>query len=133
MATNVPTLLIEGYSADELLRMPAEELEAFAFTGEALILQVGSGELLGRFRRLPDRLEVELAQVDRGGEGILLALWRLARQLASARGLTQVEWIVHAVHCARPNLKLRRVLERRGFVVRELPGRGSAYHFIDTV
>ncbi|MCP3168946.1 hypothetical protein [Myxococcus qinghaiensis] len=46
----------------------------------------------------------------------------MARQLASARKLT-----------SNPNLKLRRVLERRGFVVREPPGRSSAYHFIDMV
>jgi len=38
---------------------------------------------------------------------------------------------VHAVSCAKPNLKLRRVLDRRGFVVREIPGFGEAYHFID--
>jgi hypothetical protein len=34
--------------------------------------------------------------------------------IAASRALLGVEWIVHAVSCAKPNLKLRRVLERRG-------------------
>ena len=41
---------------------------------------------------------------------------------------TKVEWFVYATHCARPNPKLRRVLERRGFVVREVAGRGPCYY-----
>lgn len=30
----------------------------------------------------------------------------LARRFADARGLDSIEWIVHAVSCAKPNLKL---------------------------
>jgi hypothetical protein len=40
----------------------------------------------------------------------------------------QSEWLVYATACAKPNLKLRRVLERRGFTVREVPGKGECYH-----
>jgi len=33
-----------------------------------------------------------------------------------------VDWRVHAVDCARPNLRLRALLERRGFAVEESDG-----------
>jgi hypothetical protein len=36
--------------------------------------------------------------------------------------------IVHAVSCAHPNLKLRRVLKRRGFEVRTLDGDAQVYY-----
>jgi hypothetical protein len=42
------------------------------------------------------------------------------------RKLEGTEWIVHAVSCAKPNLKLRKVLDRRGFVVEEIEGIGTA-------
>jgi len=45
--------------------------------------------------------------------------------------LTEIEWIVHAVDCAKPNERLRRILEKRGFVIQHVPGKGRAYHFID--
>lgn len=67
--------------------------------------------MLGQFQVKEARLVVELAQIDGGGEGILQTLWHLSEHYARSRGLDSVEWIVHAVHCARPNLKLRRVLE----------------------
>jgi len=57
-------ILIEGYTADELLGF-----------------RVGTAEILGQFRR-------------------------------------------------EPNRKLRQLLERRGFVVEEIEGIGSAYHFV---
>ena len=79
------------------------------------------------------QLIVELGHIDGGGEGVLLALWNLAREYASTRHIPQVEWIVHAVTCADPNLKLRRVLERRGFERRDLPGYGEVYHRLDPV
>jgi hypothetical protein len=47
--------------------------------------------------------------------------------------LRAVEWIVHAVSCAKPNLKLRRVLHRRGFTIQQLAGVGEAYHFVDRI
>jgi len=44
-----------------------------------------------------------------------------------------VEWIVHAAHCAKPDLTLRRVLERRGFVISKLPTVGEAYHKLEEI
>jgi hypothetical protein len=49
------------------------------------------------------------------------------------RSLSGIEWIVHAVACAEPNLRLRRLLEQRGFVVRDLPDVGKVYHLYQPV
>ena len=89
--------------------------------------------LLGSFKVNGDRLVVELAQIEGGGEGVLVSLASLTRRYATQHRLSAVEWIVHAVSCAKPNLKLRRVLERRGFVVRQVAGVGEAYHFVDAL
>jgi hypothetical protein len=126
-------LLIEGYTPEQILALPDEQSEALVLTGEPLVFRAGSAQVLGEFRIEADRLVIELAQIEGGGEGVLLALWQLAAQFAARRGLVEVEWIVHAVHCADPNLKLRRVLERRGFVIRELPSAGTAYHRVQPV
>jgi tRNA1(Val) A37 N6-methylase TrmN6 len=72
---------------------------------------------------------IELAQIDGGGEGVLPVLWRLAERYAQQRELDAVEWVVHAINCAHPNLKLRRLLEKRGFEVRDVEGIGSAHYF----
>ncbi|OJT20627.1 hypothetical protein BO221_32105 [Archangium sp. Cb G35] len=123
-------LLLEGHTPEEILQLSDEELRAFVFLDEPLVFQAGSAQVLGQFQVRAKRLVVELAQIDGGGEGVLQTLWSLAERYARSRGLDAVEWIVHAVHCAHPNLKLRRVLERFGFAVREVPGHGQAYHYL---
>jgi len=92
------------------------------------VFKVGTANVLGQVR-LGDSLTIELAQIDGGGEGVLLTFSLLAEALARQRGIGAIEWIVHAVSCAKPNLKLRRVLEKRDFVVKELPGIGAAYYY----
>lgn len=59
-------------------------------------------------------------------------LWLLTERYAQRRELAAVEWIVHAVNCAQPNLKLRRLLDRRGFTVQNVPGHGTAYYRLHT-
>ncbi len=46
-------------------------------------------------------------------------------------GFATIEWVVYAVHCASPNLKLRRVLERRGFELQRRPVEGDAFVLLD--
>ena len=60
-------------------------------------------------------------------------VWLFAGQYARRKGLTRVEWIVHAVHCAQPNEQLRRLLERRGYTIQDVPGIGRAYYFCQLV
>ena len=75
----------------------------------------------------------ELAHVDGGGEGVLPTLISVILRLARRRAAYEIEWLVFATNCARPNPRLRPVLERRGFVVREVPDRGFCYYRRDRV
>jgi hypothetical protein len=124
-------VLFEGLTEDEILKLPTNEVDGLIFLGEPLVFRAGSATILGSFRVIEENLVIELAQIDGGGEGVLIALGSLARRYAIMHNLSDVEWIVHAVSCAKPNLKLRKILERRGFVVQQLAGIGSAYHLID--
>ena len=124
---------IEGFSPDEILGIPDEEMDQFFFIGWPVILHVGSAEILGEFKLQDGALIIELAQIDGGGEGVLPILSSLSRRYAKKRGLNRVEWVVHALNCAEPNLKLRRVMERRGFKVKDVPGKGRAYTYIDEI
>ena len=126
-------LLIEGYTPDEILELPDEALKAIVLRDEPLVFSAGSAKLLGRFKVEDAALVMELAHVDGGGEGALPALAALARRYAQRENLTSIDWRVHAVHCAKPNLKLRRVLERRGFEVKSVAGVGECYQRIETL
>ena len=119
---------IEGYTPDEILGLPDEQLDGFVLTGEPLVFRAGSAEILAEFKIHGGSLLVELAQIDGGGEGVLPVLTSLAHRYARRRGLEKVEWVVHALNCAKPNPKLRRVMERRGFVVTDVDGVGKAYY-----
>jgi hypothetical protein len=118
---------IDGLTPDEILSLPSEELDELVFVGRPLVFRVGSAEILGEFQIVAETLILDLAHIDGGGEGVLPVIAAMAQRLARARGLSAVEWLVRATRCARPNPKLRRVLERRGFVVRDLPQRGECY------
>jgi hypothetical protein len=128
-----PEVLFERYTEEQILRLPKEQVDAMILTGETIVFRAGSAEVLGEFRVENNRLRIELAQIEGGGEGVLLALWALARRFGQLNQLDAIEWIVHAVHCASPNLKLRRVLERRGFVVSNLPNIGEAYYLMEPI
>jgi hypothetical protein len=126
------SLSIEGYTADELLALPSEMLDAYLLADEPILFRMGTAEILAKFELLEGTLAVELAHIDGGGEGVLPALWSTIERYAKKKGAQEVEWIVHAISCARPNMKLRRVLEKRGFVIRET-SRGMAYHQLTTI
>lgn len=123
-----PPLLIEGLTPDEILALPDEHLDALVLTDTPLTFRAGTAEILGQFCVQSRRLTVQLAHIEGGGEGVLLALFLLAERLARRRGLEGVEWVVHALRCAAPNPKLRHVLELRGFAIRDVPGVGQAYY-----
>ncbi|MBI3229624.1 MAG: hypothetical protein HYZ45_05415 [Burkholderiales bacterium] len=123
----MPQILLEGYTVDEILALPQATLDALVLRDEALVFKIGSANILGKFKVEDKTLLIELAHIDGGGEGALPSLASLLERYAKQQGLTRLEWRVHAVHCAKPNLKLRRVLERRGFVVREVTGVGECY------
>lgn len=119
---------IEGYTPDEFLAALDEEAENLIFSGEPLAFRVGTATILGQFGIEVDRLVLELAHIDGGGEGVLPSLATLAQRYAQKKQLHAVEWLVYATSCAKPNMKLRRVLERRGFCIRDVPGKGECYY-----
>jgi hypothetical protein len=123
----------DGLARDELLGLPDNEIDALILTGRPIVFAVGSAQILGSFAIIDRTLCVELAQIDGGGEGVLIAIAALCTCFAKQRGLAGINWMVHAVTCAQPNLRLRRVLERRGFVVCDLPAIGKAYHLYEPV
>ena len=124
------SIKLEGYTAEELLNLPQEVLDGFVLSTEPLAFSVGSAELLGRFRIHVETLVIELAHIEGAGEGVLPTLASLAERYASKKELKRVEWIVHAVNCGRPNLKLKRMLELKGFRVENIAGVGEAYHYL---
>jgi hypothetical protein len=119
---------IEGYSPIEILSLPDEQLDALAFSGEPFVFRAGTAEILAEFTVTGESLILEIAQIDGGGEGVLATLTSLAHRYAKRRGLKKVEWVVHALNCVEPNLKLRRVMERRGFQIVDVEGIGKAYY-----
>ncbi len=124
---------IEGYSSDELLALPAAELDAFVFIGRPVVVRVGSAEILVECHRRETTLVVDLAHVDGGGEGALPTLTTFLDRFARGRGFARIEWLVRATNCARPNDRLRRVLIRRGFEVRSFAEFGDCYYKATTV
>jgi len=127
------SILIEGYTLDQVLALPADLISSSVLTGLPIVFRVGTADILGSLRVKNDCLVVELAQIDGGGEGVLPVLWSLANKYAAKHDLARVEWIVHAINCAKPNLKLLLLLERLNFVVEEVEGVGLAYHLIHTL
>ena len=126
-------LKFEGLTEEEILELPKHAIEELILIGEPLVFRAGSAVILGSFKLKSNRLIIELAQIEGGGEGVLISLASLAKRHATLNSLAEIEWIVHAVTCAKPNHKLRRVLERRGFEVKQVEGVGEAYHFIDSM
>lgn len=126
-------ILIEGYKPKEILAFSDEEIRTWVMVDKPLIFKIGSAEILGQFKIDSNKLVIELAQIDGGGEGVLPTLWLLARQYAIRNELDCVEWFIHAVYCAKPNLKLQRVLQRRGFAIQNFADIGTVYHYVDQI
>lgn len=124
---------LDGLTPDEVLGLPDEALDTFVLSGEPLVFRAGTADVLGRFWVADDALVLELGHIDGGGEGVLPTIALLAARYARRRGLAALDWRVHALNCARPNLKLQRVIERRGFTVADVPGSGPCYHRMQPV
>lgn len=127
------SIRIEGYSPEELISLPEEQIDNFILCDQPIAFRIGTAEILAQLRVNDETLIIELAHIDGGGEGVLPTLWSLAEQYGSKKQLKRIEWIVHAVHCAAPNLKLRRLLERRGFVVERVADGVDPYHYIQSL
>jgi hypothetical protein len=126
-------LLIEGFRPGDLPEALGPELEAQVLNGRPLVARVGTAEVLISLAVDGGLFRAELAHVDGGGEGVLPTLISVIVRLARRRAAHEIEWLVFATNCARPNPRLRPLLERRGFVVREVPDRGFFYYRRDRI
>jgi hypothetical protein len=124
----MPQIRLEGHTIDQLLALPNDDFVALILTGKPLAFSAGSATILAQFSQTPDTLILELAHIDAGGEGALPAIASLASQYAKRQNIPAIQWRVHAVNCANPNLKLRRLLLKRGFTIRTLPDTGECYY-----
>ena len=123
----------ESLTPDEILDLDVTDVDELVFNGEAIVVNIGSAQILGQFSLQDDVMVIGLAQIDGGGEGVLPAIASLASKLAKQRDIREIEWQVHAVTCAQPNLKLRQMLVRRGFEIREVDGVGEVYYQVSAV
>jgi hypothetical protein len=123
---------VEGFTLAELEALPIEELDSLVPDGASLVVRVGTSEILLLVRRDARRLVIEAGHVDGGGEGALPTLMALVHAYARRRQLAEIEWLVHATRCAKPNDRLRELLERRGFVESDSPG-GRVLRRLDRV
>jgi hypothetical protein len=122
---------VEGFSPDEILSIPDTELDAWVFSATPIVFRAGTAEVLGQFQVANSRMTVELAHIDGGGEGVLPTITMVLRRIAERRGLEEIEWLVYATNCAKPNPKLRRVLERIGYTVTSDDKRGELYRLVE--
>lgn len=124
-------ILFEGFTADDILALPDKEISSLVFIDEPIVFKVGTAEILGSFKTKNETLTVELAHIDGGGEGILPLLFILVKKFARQHNLQAVEWIVHALNCAKPNPKLRPTMEKIGFAVKDIENVGKAYYLLE--
>ena len=109
-------LLIDGMSELELLELAKDkEFQEIIFMDKPLIFTAGTSEILGQFKREEDSMEIILSHIDGGGEGVLLRITNLFREFGKQQGINEIDWIVHAADCPKPNPKLKRILELKGF------------------
>ncbi|MBV9883162.1 MAG: hypothetical protein JO276_09150 [Sphingomonadaceae bacterium] len=108
-------LRIEGIALNTVRELPLEDQDALLRFGSPISFAIGSATILAEFNRYGGELRVNLAHIDGGGEGVLLALWKLVRTYAEERGFDAIRWNVHALTCAEPNPKLQRFLAANGF------------------
>jgi len=126
-------VLIEGFSVDELLAWPVERLRELVACGRPIVFGAGTATLLAEVQLQEGRLTIDLAHVDGGGEGVLPTLWRFGEHYARAERVREIEWIVHATRCAKPNPRLPGVLRRMGFAIEDRPPRGEVYRRLDVL
>lgn len=119
---------VEGESLSEILAWPEKYFDELVLIDSPIVFNIGSAEVLGQFANIKNEIVVELAQIDGGGEGVLPAIYKIAKYVAHLKSATKISCIVHAIDCAKPNLKLRSHLEKTGFEIKYIPGKGNAYY-----
>ncbi len=120
---------IEGATFSELREMPLEDVDALLRFGDPITFRMGTASILAEFNRLDDELQVNLAHIDGGGEGVLVRLWKLIETYARQREYNAIAWSVHALTCAEPNPRLQEFLQAKGFKQFDDGTHGPVLHF----
>lgn len=84
-------VLFEGLRGEDVLNPPKAEVEQLILLGEPIIFRIGTATLLGSFKVDSEKLVIELAQIEAGGEGVLVSLSSLATRYAKLRELSGIE------------------------------------------
>ena len=122
-------IIIEGYTIDELNSLiGTADFEELIFTEKPVVFNAGSAEILGQFSKERNELHVDLAHIEGGGEGILIAINSMAKKYAIEKDYDIINWYVHATNCAKPNPKLQRILRLREFEITTIEGKGSVFY-----
>lgn len=56
-----PAIRIEGLTPEEVLALPADDVRRYVSDGSAMVLQIGTAQVLAEFRHRPPELVVVLA------------------------------------------------------------------------
>jgi hypothetical protein len=59
IVTVLKPILIEGYTSEEILGLPPNQLKNFVFIGKPLVFKTGSAQILGEFTLRDNRLVIE--------------------------------------------------------------------------
>src|SRR5260221_5300089 len=93
---------IEGLTPAEILALPNAALDALVLRGEPIVFRAGTAEILGKFWVTNDTLVLELAQIDGGGEGVLVTLAAMAERYARREHLGALERRRYTPHLEPP-------------------------------
>lgn len=127
-------ILIDGMSEEELLELVKEKAyQDLIFMGEPIIFSVGTSEILGQFKKDATSMEVILSHIEGGGEGVLLKITNLFRDFAKSQEIQEIDWIIHAADCPKPNPKLKRILELKGFKMVNHERDGLVYQKVERI
>lgn len=124
---------IEGVSLAEFRRMPLADIDILLAFGRPITFRMGTAEILAEFNRAGGQLQVNLAHIDDGGEGVLVRLWKLIESYARAKGDAAIDWNVHALTCASPNPRLLQFLRDKGFAEHDDGQHGPVLRFVQTL
>ena len=124
---------IEGISLAEFRAMPLGDIDALLAFGRPITFRMGTAEILAEFNEAGGQLQVNLAHVDDGGEGVLVRLWKLIEGYARAKGYAAIDWNVHALTCSRPNPRLLQFLRAKGFAEHDDGQHGPVLRFVQTL
>jgi hypothetical protein len=125
-------ILIDGLSGAELLTWShSADFQELVFLGKPVIFRAGTSEILGQFTQDEHGLTIVFSHIEGGGEGVLIKLMNLFRRYARVQAFSRIIWIVHAVDCPKPNPKLPRILEMKGFEFYSDPIDGVVYRKLE--